>query len=400
LKRRAARAIVLAGLFALGLCAGCASPRLSDYAEQPGPYDALSPVELRVLEGARAFAEAGDLDLAQRRLATLCAALPENLVAATALQEIELEILARGGELDGLPPADADAPDPPGVPNVIARLYPRYRGRAETYGTAAAAVLAARLAPDAETAEAWIYRALDADPACVWAHYAQAFTLAGEKRFEPAVDALERALELDPGHPPSRRLEAELLARRGEVERAIEAWRAWLTRYGGDPRLHPSLEAEAHLELANLLAQQGDAEAALATLDAFDEARLDDPIDAALIRVVALDAQGRVADALAAARAAADAAPDDPRPLVQEALLLGDRRGDADGARAAWEGVLRLLDEAAETAAPTPGVGSSRDPAAGELAALFLRLQANAALARLDRADAERAASAADGARE
>jgi hypothetical protein len=138
------------------------------------------------------------------------------------------------------------------------------------------------------------------------------------------------------------------------------------------------------LELANLLAQNGDAEAALATLDAFDVERLADPLAAALIRVVALDALGRADEALRVARAAAEHSPSDPRPRVQEALLLADRFDDPAGARAAWEAVLLLLDEPAADAGSTPARGAgSADPAAGELAARFLRLQANAALARL-----------------
>jgi Tfp pilus assembly protein PilF len=358
--------------------AACAGPRIADYAERPGPYDALSPVELQVLADARKSAAGGDRDLARRRLETLCAALPNNLVAATALQEVELAILAAGGDLPSLAPEAAD-----GSP--IARLYPRYAGRAETYGTAAADVLAARLAPDAATADAWIERALDADPACVWAHYARAFTLAGAQRFEPARASLSAALALDPGHPPSRRLEAELLTRRGDVELAIEAWRAWLTRYGADPRLPAASEAHAHLELATLLAQAGDAAGALAALDALEPGLLQDPTDAALVRVVALDALGRVDEALEVAREAAARAPGDTRPHVQQALLLGDRRRDPAGARAAWEEVLRLLDAPASASHGAANGGS----AAGELTALFLRLQANAALARLDAAGHE-----------
>jgi hypothetical protein len=64
-------------------------------------------------------------------------------------------------------------------------------------------------------------------------------------------------------------------------------------------------------------------------------------------------------------------------------LLLADRFDDPAGARAAWEAVLRLLDEPASRGDPAAVGAASADPAAGELAALFLRLQANAALARL-----------------
>jgi tetratricopeptide (TPR) repeat protein len=378
------RAAGLAGIV-LALACGCSAPGFEDYAEDPGPYDALEPVELSVLAQARRTAAEGDLDLARRRLETLCAARPDNLIAGTALQEVELALLAAGAELPGLPEPSAAAGTP------VERLYTRYRGRAETYGTAAGAVLAARLAPDAGSAAAWLERALAEDPGCAWAHYGLAHVHANERRFGPAWDALERALAIDPGHPSARRLEAQFLTRRGDVEGAVLAWRAWLTRYGGDPRIAPSDEAAAHLELANLLAQSGHAEAALATLDSLDPEALDDAMDATLVRVVALDGVGRVDDALRTARAAAADAPLDPRPLVQEALILGDRLGDDAGARAAWEEVLRRVDAAAE--APDRAA-SGGDPAAGELLGLLLRLQANAALARLDAA-AERARRAA-----
>jgi len=246
-------------------------------------------------------------------------------------------------------------------------------------------VLAARVAPDLAAREAWLGRALEADPDCVWAHYARAWSHATERRYSLAWESLERALELDPGHPSARRLEAALLARGGDLDRAIGAYRAWLERYARDPRLPASAASEARSDLASLLVLANEPEEALEALDALDPSFLPDPAAAGLARVTALDQLGRLPEALAEARRLAEAAPLDARPRVLEALLLGDRFHDAEGARAAWEDVLARLDAAAEAG----GSAAGGDPAAGDLDALFLRLEARAALARLDGEPAE-----------
>jgi len=106
---------------------------------------------------------------------------------------------------------------------------------------------------------------------------------------------------------------------------------------------------------------------------------LPDAPGAGLARVTALDQLGRLPEALAEARRLAEASPLDARPRVLEALLLSDRFDDPEGARAAWEDVLARLDAAGEA-----GGSAGTDPAAGGgLTAVFLRLEARAALARL-----------------
>lgn len=357
----------------LTLTAACRGTGSVSYAEEPGPYDRLSPVELDVLAEAARQRSAGELELARRRLDTLAAAVPGNLVAATALQDVELELLAAGLVVPGVAEAGARA-------TPTAALYAVYSARAEEEGTASACVLAARVAPGAQAREAWLGRALAEDPRCVWAHYALAWSHARERRYELARESLERALDLDPGHPPSRRLEAALLARGGELERAVAAYRAWIERYGEDPRPGARATAEARLDLASLLVLANEPEEALATLDDLDPDLLTDPAVAGLARVTALDQLDRTEEALAEARRLAQESPLDPRPRVLEALLLADRLRDPAGARAAWEDVLGRLDSAAEGA----GGGAGTYQAAGDLTQLFLRLEARAALARLD----------------
>ncbi len=367
LRRRAGRLALAA---CLALSAGCRSTSSSDYREEPGPYDKLSPVELDVLAEARRLRSQGELELARRRLDTLAAALPGNLVAATALQDVELELLAAGQPVPAVTGPAAATP--------AAALYPLYSSRAEEEGTASACVLAARVAPDTAAREAWLERALAADATCVWAHYALAWSQAGERRYGLAWESLRRALALDPGHPSARRLEAALLARGGDFDRAIGAYRAWLERYADDPRLPLSAASEARLDLANLLVLANEPEEALAVLDAIDPALLPDAPGAGLARVTALDQLGRLSEALAEARRLAEVSPLDARPRVLEALLLSDRFDDPEGARAAWEDVFARLDAAAEA-----GGSAGADPAGGGLTAVFLRLEARAALARL-----------------
>jgi tetratricopeptide (TPR) repeat protein len=364
-----------AGLaLALALAGGCRAEGFDPYTERPGPYDALSPVEVQVLAEGWRLRAAGDLELARRRLDTLAAAQPGNLVAATALQDVELDLLTAGEPVPGVPPEGAAA-------TPVARLFPVYAARAEAEGTAAACVLAARLEPNVAAREAWLARALAEDPDCVWAHYALASTYAESKEHARAWESLERALALDPGHPLSRRLEAALLARGGDPARALGAYRVWLEHNGDDPRLAPEIVAGARLDLASLLVNANEPEEALAALAPLDADLLPDPADVGLARATALDQLGRFDEALAEARRLAEAAPLDARPRVQEAVLLGDRFHDAAGARAAWEDVLVRLDAEAQQA---DGGSPAGDPAAQELTSLFLRLRARAELARLD----------------
>ena len=371
--RRRAAGLALALALGAAACRTGGFDTYDDYDERPGPYDALSPVEVQVLAEAWRLRTAGDLELARRRLDTLTAAEPMNLVAAVALQEVELDLLAAGEAVPGVP-AEGAAASP------IARLFPVYAARAEAEGTAAACVLAARLQLDVKVREVWLARALAADPECVWAHYGLASTYAKAKQHALAWASLERALALDPGHPPARRLEAELLARGGDLARAIQAYRVWLEHNADDPRSAPTVVAAARLDLASLLLRANEPEEALAALEPLDGKLLPDPTAAGLARVAALDQLGRFDEALAEARRLAEASPLDPWPRVQEALLQSDRLHDPAGARAAWEDVLLRLDARAEEV----GAGSPEgDPAAQELGSLFLRLRASAELARL-----------------
>lgn len=370
--KRAARrpAGPLVGLIG-ALAAACATPGFLPYEEQPGPYDQLSPLQLEALVESRRLLGEDLLEPARRRLSSLSAAAPDNLAVATLLQEAELDLLAQGLSVPGVAAGQEGlAPSE--------RLLPIYAARAQREGSAAACVLAARVSNDPSEAEAWLASALEADPECVWAHYALAWTHAGARRYEEAQQALARALALDPGHPPARRLEAAMLARSGDVERAVIAHELWLERYATDARVAPRRVVEAWLDLAALRVLASDPAAALSALDELDSRHLSDPVAATLTRASALDMLERPAEALEEVQRAVAANPHDLRPRLQEALLLVERFGDSPGARAVWEEVLRMLDE------PSVQSSLSADPAAEELGTLFVRLQALATIARLE----------------
>ena len=376
-RRRRGPAPALAVLAAVPVClaAGCRGPSFEPYAETPGPYDRFTPLQLEALVEADERARRGEIEVARRYLSSLAAATPDNLVVATRLQEIELELLGMGLTVPGVYLGQEGR-------SPTERLQAVYLTRTRTQDTAAAYVLAARLAPDPTAALALLGEALDRDPECVWAHYAIAWVHAGAKRYPEARDALGAALALDPGHFASRRLEAALLARSGESERAATAHRAWLERFSDDARVPPRRVAEARLDLASLHVLLEEPEDALEVLQDVDPRELADPIGRALVRATALEMLGRVDEALVEARAAAANAPTDARPRLHEALLLGERLGDDQGARAAWESVLRSLDEEIEPPT-TAWDASDRGMGARQLADLLLRLQARAALARL-----------------
>ncbi|MEM7310671.1 MAG: tetratricopeptide repeat protein [Planctomycetota bacterium] len=368
-----------AGVAALLALVACRAPSFDPYEEAPGIYDRFTPLQLEALVQADELFVRGQVEVARRYLASLAAAAPDNLVVATRLQEVELQLLADGLTVPGVALGEEQL-DP------ASRLRPLYMRRALVEGTASAYVLAARLASEEEAAIGLLDEALRRDPDCVWAHYAFAWHHAAAQRFGEAQSALERALALDPGHPPSRRLEAALLARSGDVERATRAHRFWLERYGDDPRTSRRHAADARLDLAALLVLGEEPEEALDELAAIDRGELSDATSLELVRATALQVAGRVSAALAVARAAAAAAPDDVRPRQQEAILLGEHLGDEQAAREAWEAVLSLLDGPEDSAG---GASESADPAARELATLLLQLQARTALARLGAAPAE-----------
>lgn len=376
---RAGVARVLPGILALlgllGLLGACGGSRtLEPFRADPGPYDRLNDEELEALRDAGALIAAGELENARRLLTSLSNESRGNLRIATFRQDVELMLLAAGSFVPGLVLGQQNL-DP------RTRLLRLYEERAGEDPTTADLVLLARLTTDEADARALLDRALAQDPACVWAHYGVAWLHFRARRFAEADRAVAVAIGLDPGHLRTRRLEAALLARSGEVALAIEAHERWLEAAREEPWVDPNRIADVRVDLATMHVLGDDPGAALEALEGIEIEGLPRPALAELVRATALERLDRLGESLEATRRAAELAPGGVLPLVQRAILLGERLNDPVGEHAAWSAVLDLLEErgAAATGAPEGG-----DPVAGEVAVLLVRLQARTRLARLE----------------
>jgi tetratricopeptide (TPR) repeat protein len=205
-------------------------------------------------------------------------------------------------------------------------------------------VLAARLEPDAHAAAALCERALAADPACAWAWYGRAFQAMRIKDWREARDSVARALELDPGHLRTRRLEALLLARGGSLDEAIEALEQWLDHARADATMALRSVREAELDLALCYVLADEARRAKRLLEGLEPGDVD---EARRFEVLAAceQALGEWQRALDAARRAEGFAPDDPLALVQQALLFQYWFEEPAAAEAAWERVREVAGE-------------------------------------------------------
>ena len=325
-------ALVLSASSALApaLCAGCragggAFTIVPD--APPGPYDALAVEERARLLSAIADFEAGQLAQARAALARLVEERADNIVVGRWSQDVDLAV-ARAG-------------DPAGGEGFADELRRAWRARAETQPGAAALVLAARLEHDPPAALLLLERALELDPACAWAHYARAHVHARAGEWEPARESIRAALAADPGHLPTLRLHAWMLAQAGRWAEGIGALEAWLEHARDDLRAGRREREEARLDVALMLLADGSAREARERVLAVDASAVDEVrrLTALAACEQALDEGGRALDAASAA-AAAD--PSALLPAIQEALLLEHWIGDRDRARAAWRRVLAL----------------------------------------------------------
>ncbi|MFT5050991.1 MAG: tetratricopeptide (TPR) repeat protein [Chlamydiales bacterium] len=285
----------------------------------------------------RALIESERFDEAWLQLTPLVAADEENLELATQLQEVEWELLTRGTDVDPGLSALADEGD------VDAALRRRYASRAETSGTVAQLVLAARAESDALAALNLLDRALVLDPHCAWAHYGRAHALldlrSKSRRWSAAQDALDAALDADPSHLRARRLQAWMLAQEGALAQGAKALQVWLEQTRDDPRFSRRERREAELDLALLFILDGAGNKARHLLTALEGEPVGRGRRLALL-AVAEHLMGDFVAALDAARRAEGALDDELLPIVQQAILYEYWLEDVEAADRQWEDVI------------------------------------------------------------
>lgn len=329
------RAVQLGLLLLAPLAGGCSlvSKSLPDYAPSSGPYDRLPEDDRQRVVRARELIETHELERARAVLAEVLGRRPQNMAVASLLQDVDLLL----------------AEEPGGGHPSAGELARQALDDARRAPSPVSLLLAARIAPDRDLARGLMDEAIELDPDCAWAHYALAWSLATEGRWHEAQRRVELALALDPGHLSARRLEAGLMARDGDAD-TIDAFELWLRITEDEPLVDPAARLAAKLDLAQLHLLDGhERRAREVLLSLADEAPTDARRECLL--AAAEHADGHRRRALAAARRAAEAAPDDPLPMVQQALLLEDSFGDPAAARAAWERVLELSRKESDLAA-------------------------------------------------
>lgn len=355
------RALAL-GLIALSSCGTSRS-----FVAAPGPYDRVPVAWNEGLSRARVAFERGELASAHELVAPLAAERPELLPVRLFLQEIELARLASEGVLGELRAQGAE--------EARAVLFERDDQAADLRPRAEGYVIAARLAPDATTAQQLLLEADTVDPRCVWVAYARAWWALRARDFKVARERLARALALDPGHRPSMRLAATLSAGAGDYESAAATLEVWLERTADDPLVSAGERADALLDLAAVRVLLGESDEALELFEALDPRALRDPVRVEAVRAAALAASGDSDAALVAAERGAALGPERLLPVVQ-AALIHQRAGRVAEERQAW---LRLIEL---TASSSESGGA--DPAAIDFEAALFRLQARTRLARLE----------------
>lgn len=339
------------GILYLGGLAGCAT-RIetfeTDWNQREGTF---SVTERVALQSTRANLAAGNHEVARAELARLAERDPENLVVGALLQDVELEILAAARR--GVAPEDealarlARDADPEGA---LARRYTR---SAEETPSVARLVLAARLERDTTVALVLLDRALVLDPRSAWAHYGRAHTQLtdrdDEDRWSRAREAVEAALAAEPGFLRARRLRAWMLAEEGQKEQALAALDAWLEASLDDPRVDPEVRVEARLDRALLLVLTGSPERAVRELEALEGEERGRTRRLTLLAVAELE-RGDLERALDTTLRAEGAERGSVLPLVQRALLLERFKNDPEGAEELWRAIAERGGEADELA--------------------------------------------------
>lgn len=329
--------------FHLALAAGallvsaCWSAGVRSIPDTRTPYDALGDAELRTFADARAEFDAARFDSARGVFARLVAEHPDSIVAGTWLQECEVALATS---------AAPNTPAPDGA-SALDVLRAHYAARAEESPSAANCVLAARLAESEENARKFLDRAAELDPACVWVPYARAFLAAKNSSWDEVRRQLDRARAADPGHMPTRWLECWMLARAGRTDEAQTSLETWIEKARGDVRVDGKLVLEARIDLALVRVLDGDARGAQSLLDELEREGRGGARER-LVEAAAEESLGDRERALAAAQAAAELAPKELLPVVQQALLYELWLNDPAAAEAAWTNVLALSKSSPE----------------------------------------------------
>jgi len=300
-------------------------------------WSALSPAVQQPLASARAALEAGDVARAWAVLDAATRAEPDNLDLAVLLQDVELEVMARG--LDVHPLLTLLAKEP--VPEE--ELRKAYAARAEERPSATSFVLAARIESDALAAENFIERALEIDDSNAWAYYGRAHALLLQEdlpdRWEQARAALDTALRLDPGHLRARRLDSWMEVQQGATEATTLALQVWLNESRDDPRISSAERDEAVLDLAISCIVTGEPGYARDLLLSLEGKSIVRSKRLALL-AAAEQATGDLLAALDAARRAEAADRSSILPTVQKAMLYDFWLEDSERARDEWQAVI------------------------------------------------------------
>lgn len=279
--------------------------------------------------------QAGRMEAARDALGELRARLPDQIVVGVWLQEAELALAP-----EAEPPSSPAASDA-GENEAYAALRERYRRVALAEPSVANFVLAARLEPDATAAMLLLDRAEELDADCAWIHYGRAYLAARAGDWAQVRVWVARAHEADPGHLPTRWLEAWMLAQGGNVGEAIAALENWLSRARGDLRLDERLVRGAELDLAILSVLSGDADRAQKLLQELDEAGGESGRQLS-VAASTEQALGDFDAALESAKRAEAVAPGEILPVVQQAMLYDNWLDDPVAAEAAWTRVLAI----------------------------------------------------------
>lgn len=328
-----ASARLLGAALGLVLCvvAGCGGSARRWNPNEPAvdPYQDFDEYERAQLRDGVLALESGRLGDARASFEGLLERQPDALPAAVWLQETEVAAFERGFARTRV---EIDA-------RSLALLRERYRVAAQEEPTALAWFLAARLDEDRHASQLLLGRALELDPEMSWANYALAHVAAREGAWAVARTELERVFELDPGHLPALRLHAWLQAKAGNLDEAIGAFEAWLDRSEDDLLATRRVDERVRFDLALCHIADGTPKRALELIDGLEGSSVARSLRLSA-RAVALQDQGEVLAARAAAQAARRADRDAVLPAVQDALLLELWLGDFDGAQEAWRDVV------------------------------------------------------------
>jgi hypothetical protein len=324
---RNAIAAALLGLAGLG--SACMSGFDTRFPESRSPYDALSGSEAAVLIEARAQLARGEFAPARAALEEAHRRAPLSIPLGIWLQELQLAEQGLSGEAAG-PMSD------PLKGAREAELIREWRRAAEVQPSAASYVLAARLERDPQAARALLERAASLDPGCPWVPYARAFLSARERDWALVSRELNEALRIEPGHLPSRWLQAWSLARGGDSREARARLRVWLDRTENDPRVEARLRGEAELDLALLELVGDEPGAAARSLERLEGASLSENARIFCARASAAQARGDLGEALRLAEEASRLDPEALLPLIQQAILHQRFTKDYERAYALW----------------------------------------------------------------